>query len=692
MIDSLQQHPFLRLLIPLAIGILCGDTFPHAWPAWGYLLLSLLFVLMVCRYKRSDSLYGAVLFLFLVGTGYCLMSRQLEKTAFFFPEKEVAYKIRIQEIPEIKERSVLCRTVLLGSIAGDAVADCKRNNLFLIYFAKDSASTALQRGDELLIYTRLSPPLNNGNPDEFDYARYLKRKGYSGTAYVAGGHWTKTGHDASRSWSRMASDYRAKVVSLYRRLGIGGDELAVLSALTVGDREELSDDIVETYSVAGAAHVLALSGLHIGFLYALFRFLLGILWRRWKCLKFFLHLLIVLFLAGFAFFTGLSSSVVRAAVMFSFLALATMQHQKPLTMNTLAAAAFFMLLCKPSWLFDVGFQLSFSAVVSILLVQPKLYALWKVEHRFLRRVWGLLTVSVAAQLGTAPLTLLYFSRFSTHFLLTNLWVIPLVSLIVYSAVFLLMLTPFPFVQHLFAEVVEALVRMQNATLRWIEHLPFASIDGIWMDKWDVLLCFFFFGAVYYGSTHRTARNIRFSFFVLLLAVSYHSLSAICHVPRQSIAFYNVRGCPAVHCMTDSRHSWLVTPDSLSDVSRLYRALSPHWNRLHLESPCLVAGDYAASELQVRNGMVLYAGKRICFFRDADWQNKISAYPISVDYLYLSRGYKGRIEELVSLFSIATVVIDASLSDYYRDRIIHDCIRFGISYISLSTKGSYRILL
>ncbi len=193
MIDSLQQHPFLRLLIPLAIGILCGDTFPHAWPAWGYLLLSLLFVLMVCRYKRSDSLYGAVLFLFLVGTGYCLMSRQLEKTAFFFPEKEAAYKIRIQEIPEIKERSVLCRTVLLGSIAGDAVADCKRNNLFLIYFAKDSASTALQRGDELLIYTRLSPPLNNGNPDEFDYARYLKRKGYSGTAYVAGDIGRKRG-------------------------------------------------------------------------------------------------------------------------------------------------------------------------------------------------------------------------------------------------------------------------------------------------------------------------------------------------------------------------------------------------------------------------------------------------------------------------------------------------------------------
>ena len=152
------------------------------------------------------------------------------------------------------------------------------------------------------------------------------------------------------------------------------------------------------------------------------------------------------FLGEFCFFTGLSSSVVRSVVMFSLLAFAGLQLEKPLTLNTLAATAFLMLLCKPVWLFDVGFQLSFSAVAAIVLVQPKLYALWKVDNRFLRYLWGLMTVSVAAQLGTAPLVIFYFSRFSTHFLLTNLWVIPMVSLVLYSAVFLLMLTPLPFVQ------------------------------------------------------------------------------------------------------------------------------------------------------------------------------------------------------------------------------------------------------
>ena len=226
--------------------------------------------------------------------------------------------------------------------------------------------------------------------------------------------------------------------------GVSGDELAVLSALTIGDKEELSESIVETYSVAGASHVLALSGLHIGFISALLLFVLSPLWIRWRFLKPFLFLSVILLLWGFAFLTGLSSSVVRAVVMCSFGLLSMLIPAcRKLTLNTLGVTAFLMLLFNPVWLFDVGFQLSFSAVAAIVLLQPGLYGLLSVKNRLLRKAWGLVTVSVAAQIGTAPLVMLYFSRFSTHFLLTNLLVIPLVSLIVYAAVILLVLTPFP---------------------------------------------------------------------------------------------------------------------------------------------------------------------------------------------------------------------------------------------------------
>lgn len=167
---------------------------------------------------------------------------------------------------------------------------------------------------------------------------------------------------------------------------------------------------------------------------------------------------------------------------------------------------------------------------------------------------------------------------------------------------------------------------------------------------------------------------------------YHRCSPAQHV------FYNVRGCPAVHCLADNSASWLVCADTLPDVTRLERSLSSYWSRLRLERPDVIEGDCLLPEISVRNKTVFYAGKRICLLYDDRWGNKISDVPVSIDYLYVSHGYKGDMQELVSLFEVGTVVIDASLSEYYRERIISDCIRLGIPYLPLSEKGSVHILL
>lgn len=694
-LDGFRRYLFLRLLMPLAVGILCGDAFPHVLPLWSWSVVFLLLIAFyfICRRHCSRWLYGLSVHLVLFGIGFQLVSWQWGQTDYAFFDKDATYKVRIQEEPETKERSILCRSVLIDEYRGDSVLHNPQSKTFLLYFPKDSIASKLSRGDELLVYTRLAPPANNGNPDEFDYVRYLKRKGVTGTAYVAAGHWQVIGHDSSRSFRQVALDYRAEVIALYRRLGFDKDELAVLSALTVGDKEELSDDIVETYSVTGASHVLALSGLHIGFIYALLFFLFSLVWKRWRYLKPFLLLLIVLFLWAFAFLTGLSSSVVRSVVMFSFLALACLQPEKPLTLNTLAATAFLMLLYNPVWLFDVGFQLSFSAVFAIVVLQPKLYALCPIiKNRFLRYIWGMITVSTAAQIGTAPLILFYFSRFSTHFLLTNLWVIPMVSLILYSAVLLLILTPFPLLQQMFSGVVDALVSAQNTVLHWIEQLPFASVDGIWMDVWQVLLFYLFIGLLYRSFVRFTVRRVFLSLFILLFMVSYHSVSKLLYAPQRSIVFYNVRGCPSVHCMTAGSRSWLACADSLPDISRLHRTLSPYWNHLGLKEPQVITKDYSTDGLSVRSRIICYAGKRICFLRDNRWRYKTSVHPITIDYLYISKGYNGDIKELSSLFSVKTVVLDSSLSTYSKERLISESIRLGLSYLSLSEKGSVHILL
>lgn len=693
-VDGFQRHPFLRLLVPLVVGIWCEDMFPHTFSSWSCSVVALLMVISLIVGNRYSLrwLYGVLVYLFLFGIGYQLTSRQFEKTNYTFKDNPLTYKIRIQEEPEIKERSILCTSVLLDDNGQDTLVHSSQGNRFLLYFPKDSLACGLKRGDELLINTLLSPPANKGNPDEFDYERYLKRKGITGTAYVAAEHWKVIGHDSLRTFRQVALDYREKVVSLYRSLGFSKDELAVLSALTVGDKEELSDDIVETYSITGASHVLALSGLHIGFIYALFWFLFCPLWKRWRYLKPFLLVFIIVFLWGFAFLTGLSSSVVRSVIMFSFLALAGLQPEKPLTLNTLAATAFMMLLYNPLWLFDVGFQLSFSAVIAIILIQPKLYALWKVKNRFGRYVWGLVTVSMAAQVGTAPLVILYFSRFSTHFLLTNLWVIPMVSLIMYSAVLLFVLTPFPFLQQMFAGAVEALVRTQNKVLHWIEQLPYASVDGIWIDACQVLLFYLLIVLVYCSLMRHTARRVMGALSVWLILIAYSTASSIFSAPHRSIVFYNVRDCPAVHCITEGSCSWLACADSLPDITRMQHCLSPYWNHLGIDSPQVITKDFSMHGLFVRNELLCYAGKRVCLLHDARWKNKVTDLPISIDYLYISKGYEGDIKELSRLFSVKTVVLDSSLSAYTQERLIRECIHMGVSYFSLSEKGSVCILL
>lgn len=688
-VEAVRKYPFLRLLLPLLVGIVCGDAFPSPcpWPVFYGGVFLLLVALYVCHCRCLRSLYGCMAGLLLAFIGFQLAARQLEATIYDFPHTEAVYQVRLCEVPVEKERSYLCPVRVQGLCSRDTFLSEVRPPLFLFYFSKDSASAGLKRGDELWVYTRLSPPRNNGNPDEFDYARYLRRQGGSGTAYVPAGRWRVVGHDSTRTFRQAALDCRAQFVGLYRRLGFCNDELTVLSALTVGDQDSLGEDIVETYSVAGASHVLSLSGLHIGFLYVLFLFLFRPLWQRFRWLKFPLLLLLVLALWAFAFFTGLASPVVRSVTMFSILALSTLQSEKLLTLNTLLATAFLMLLVRPLWLFDVSFQLSFLSLIAILLFQPPLYRLWQPRNRVLRYLWGLMTVSIAAQVGTAPLVLLYFARFSTHFLLSNLWVIPLSSLILYAAVLLLLLTPFPLVQSFLAGWLDRLVWLQNEGLRVVERLPYASFDGIWVDGWEVMLFYIVLALFYACLKCFVPRRAYALLLVCLLWGICRTVSMCLSLPERGFAFYAVSRVPAVHCLTEGSRSWLVGADSLPDVERLSRSLSPHWRRLRLAPLQPVTEDYADSCLSVRNGLLTYGGRRVCILTDSRWEGKSAPKPLHVDYLYVCKGYKGSLEELDALFDVKFVVFDTSFTGFYRRRMEDECLRRGIPFHALDRDGA-----
>lgn len=622
--------------------------------------------------------------------GWGGITGQLKQTVYDFPEKETVYRARLTDTPEAKERTLLCKVLLEEQYDSSGVCPIERKAI--LYLQKDSLVAQLKVGDELLVSARIAPPANGGNFDEFDYARYLMRHGISGTGYVASGKWVLQASGFPHSIKHIALFYREKVVNLYRKLGFEGDELAVLSALTVGEKADLSESIRESYSVSGASHILALSGLHIGLLYALFFILLKPLVRRWQSGRYFRSVLLLVLLWSFAFFTGLSPSVVRSVSMFSILAIADMFGRQSLSLNTLAATAWIMLLGNPAWLFDIGFQLSFLAVLSILLIQKPVYRLLPVKNRMGKYVWGLMSVSIAAQVGTTPLVMLYFSRFSTHFLLTNLVVIPLITVTLYTAVFMLFLTPLPAVQLVVAGIVRFLLKTLNGFVRWIEQLPYASLDGIWLYPLEVLgIYIFFLLFLYYSKTRRPRILVICLSFLLCLAV-YHTVMYGYDRPHSSLVFYNVRSCPVVHCIGEDGRSWLSYADTLSDKHRLRTVAANYWSRHKLQSPIEITTDYQNVDFCRHQQIIFYHGCRICMVTDNRWRNKSVVSPLSIHYMYLCKGYSGRLEELTRLFSPSCILLDASLSENRKQLFREECERLGLHFISLSEEGSVRFLL
>lgn len=710
----IHRYPYIRLIIPWVAGVFCGDHFfdrswELLWPVLTFgLCIALLFVLYFLKRYSLRWCFGLAVSILCFMGGWLGITWQLQQAVYSFPEDETVYRILITDAPQAKEHTYLCQTQLKER--RDTIGTYPIGRAVLLYLQQDSAAALLKNGDELLISARISPPHNNRNFDEFDYERFLMYKGICGTGYVASGKWTilasnkpplspgnspvslQRGGKNSLDLKSVAGSCRRKVISLYRELGFTGDELAVLLALTIGDKTELSDSVRESYSVAGASHILALSGLHIGLLYTLLFLILQPVARRGNIGRGMRSVLLLVLLWAFAFFTGLSPSVVRSVSMFSILAMADVVGRQPLSLNTLAAAAWLMLFCNPAWLFDVGFQLSFLAVASILLMQKSIYHLITVKGRVGKYVWGVMSVSIAAQIGTAPLVMFYFSRFSVHFLLTNLVVISLITILLYAAVVMLLLTPLSWLQVIVAEGVKKLLEGLNFFVRWVEQLPYASIDGIWLyqsEIWGIYIV----GCLWaYYFKNRRYRNLLIGLFSLLLLGTYHATLYGLDRPRTGLVFYNVRGCPAVHCIGNDGRSWISYVDSIPDKKRLERVAANYWRRHHLLPPQEITTDCRYVELNRRQQIVSYHGCHVGVINDNRWRNKTTASPLYIHYLYLCKGYDGRLEELNRVFSFSYVILDASLPEYRKHLLESECKKSGLRFISLSDEGSVRFLL
>lgn len=472
------EVPLLRLAVCLMVGIVMGDSIGGGIWLWWLMAVAVVTTIVLWRYALLQSVAIAGCFVLL---GWLLTVRQEASLRVQWPEGEVVYEAVVFSEPVEKPKTMAVDIMLVKS--GQKIKG---------YLYKDARSRGLKIGDGLRIQSRI-----NANSDwrrgTFDYRRYLETHGFTGSSFVSSWKWRKA-RVSLKGLSRLERTrlffLKQRSLLLQRFVVEGQDNgpYAVLAAMALGDKSALTKELKDVYAVTGASHVLALSGLHLGIIYALLSLL--VVGRRWQMVS---QVLIVLCIWAFVFLVGMSTSVVRSATMLTVYALLSLGHRDKMTINTLAFTAIVMLIASPLSLYDVGFLMSFMAVFAILVLMPLMMGVFPMtfllSHQAVRWVWSMVAVSCAAQIGVAPLIAYYFGRFSTYFLLTNFIVIPAATLILWLSPVVLV---FPSLAYLLLYVVGLL----NAILTKMAAIPWASIEGLHPTKLQTAMMYVIIAACY----------------------------------------------------------------------------------------------------------------------------------------------------------------------------------------------------
>ncbi len=397
-------------------------------------------------------------------------------------QKQHTWRLKIREV--LKSNTFSDRYV--GILY--AMDDQKVSGKIILNFSADTLNQKYSVDDELLFYGKFDsvhPPIN---PHQFNYKAYLKGLGiYHQIRLNTANHFVL--ENSSKTLYGVAAAFRNTISTKLREANFGKDELGIIQALLLGQRNDISETTYNNYKNAGAVHILAVSGLHIGILLLLLEFLLQPLERlsKGKTLKL---VTIVALLWGFAFLAGLSASVVRAVTMFSFVAYALYLNRPSNTFNILALSMFAILLVfNPMLLFQVGFQMSYAAVIAIVWVYPLLQRLWFPKNKIVRKVWQLLSVSIAAQLGVLPISLFYFHQFPGLFFVSNLLIVPFLGLILGMGILVIVLALLNSLPAFLVDVYDSLIRWMSTIIEWVAQQEAFIFTNIPFDRVQLILSY-----------------------------------------------------------------------------------------------------------------------------------------------------------------------------------------------------------
>ncbi len=594
------------------------------------------------------------------------------------------------EVKDVQWREQRLRAQLTVQAIGARVTDLQPAQGQLLAFLPINAEQRQpQIGDVVWLTGEvlpISPPMN---PHAFDYRRHQHFKNVHYQCSVKNGEWT-LGSKPANAWSlrRLASQAQQYCISVLRQHLPSPNEMGTASALILGYRDETPAELRAAYANAGATHVLAVSGLHVGIVQMLLAFLLGFWKSEQKAHRLLKTLLILAGVWSFAFITGAPPSAMRAAAMFSLLTIGKNLKRSVNTYNILAASAFLLLCVNPRLLFDVGFQLSYLAVAGIVFFQPRIYRLWYIENKVGNYLWQLSALSLAATLTTFPLSLLYFHQFPVYFWLSGLVAVPLAGVVLCSGLLLFAVQAIPYLGWLAGKVLYGVVWFMNAAVFLVQQLPGSLIANICISPWVAVLLYGIVACLALAVAMRRFKWVLLGLSLSVVIAGISTWKAWQAQQSSEVVVYHARGQTLIDCF-DGRRVYALSgkPPSESDLRfalqshRCYQHASVQGAWLLEEAPPVQERWF------YRNGLLRFGSIRLAVV-NKPVATGVST-PIPVDYLLVCQNPGHRLEELLQGWQVEkAVLLDTSNNPRRNARWAKACEELNLACYDVNQQGAW----
>jgi len=684
--------PFIRLLLPLVIGIIAA-TYVDYFATWFYIIPILLLAATIIIPKRFRGnwnkrwIFGVGLSLLIFSLGYMRTWHNDERRCNHHFSKalqdtSLIYGV-VQNIPVVKNK-VKVQFEIVG--IGEA-ATCGN---MICYLEKDS-TLDLQYGDLIVFQSRVSGIDGVKNPKAFDYQSYLANKNIYYQAFPKAGQWQRLDQSRGNLIYSMAFGLRLRFLNMLRKYLDDDNSLSVASALILGYKDELSQDVKSAYSDTGAMHVLAVSGLHVGLLFILLRLFFGRIpfFKRHKN-RWYKVGLFVFIIWAFAFVTGASASVLRAATMFTFIIYGTNIGRYNNIYQTIAISAMLLLLINPYYIFDVGFQLSYFAMLSIIYFHPKIFESIFFETKWKRYIWNLLAVALAAQIVSIPISLYYFHKFPTYFLLSGLIVVPAASAILSIGILLFVMESIsPVLGNLVAYLLDAIIWIVNQAIFLLQNLPSSIIDDINFPAISVVFSFLAIGFIILAMETRKLKNLIIGSACLLLVSINFAFQKSTAFSNKELVVYHVNNATLIDCLIGNTAYSISSKDleekSANYAAKNYRTYKNIQNQINLSSTDTLSN----LPFFYQKGFLAFGNKKLAIV-----DNKIPAHSakIKVDYLLLTNGARVSIQDLSKNYTFGKIIFDASNPYWLIKKWVDECETLELDFYDIRNKGAFVISL